>query len=86
MEKAKDMGRKIHIRRCHQCGGVCESVGQLVTECSHCGKHLAPFYYYNERLAMSLITREEADMEYRSSALPLKEYPALWGLTAYWDG
>ena len=79
------MAGKVHIRRCHQCGEVCESQGKLVTECSRCGKHLAPFYYYNERLAMSLISAEEAATEYRSPALPLKDYPVLWGLTVYWD-
>lgn len=79
-------GPKIHIRRCHICGELTERKGQLVSECAHCGKHLAPFYFYNERLAMNLITQAEADQEYRSPALPLREYPAIWGLTAYWDG
>lgn len=34
---------------------------------------------------MNLISQFEADQEYKSPALPLREYPALRGLTAYWD-
>lgn len=36
-------------------------------------------------MAMGLKTAEEASREYKSSALPHKEYPPLWGLTVYWD-
>lgn len=83
--EALKMATKQHIRRCHVCGEVCEAQGQLVTKCEHCGKHLAPFYYFDERQAMNLISPEEADKEYKQSALPLKEYPPLWGLAVYWD-
>jgi hypothetical protein len=64
---------------------MCEAEGQLISEYSHCGKHLSSFYYFNEKLAMNLISREEADKEYKSPALPLSDYPPLWGLAVYWD-
>lgn len=62
-----------------------EAAGSLVDQCSHCGKHLAPYYYFNEKLAMNLVTREEAERDYKSSALPLKDYPPLSGISVYWD-
>ncbi|MBX2988951.1 MAG: hypothetical protein KF802_13765 [Bdellovibrionaceae bacterium] len=79
------MANKVHVRRCHVCGEITEAEGQLVEQCHHCGKHLSPFYYFNERLAMNLISPQEADKEYKSSALPLREYPPVWGLTVYWE-
>lgn len=79
------MASKVHVRRCHVCGEMCEAEGQLVSQCGQCGKHLAPFYYFDESMAMGLKTVEEAASEYKSSALPHKEYPPLWGLTVYWD-
>ena len=79
------MSEKMHVRRCHVCGEVCEAEGALVKDCAQCGKHLASFYYFNEKQAMKLISQEEADKEYKSSALPLKDYPPLWGLAVYWD-
>lgn len=83
--KTRIMAEKWHVRRCHMCGEITEVQGQLLSECAHCGKHLSPFYYFNEKLAMSLITLEQASREYKSSALPHAEYPPIFGLTAYWD-
>lgn len=79
------MSAKVHVRRCHVCGELAEVEDGLVDHCPHCGKHLATFYYFDEKLAMSLVTLEEAAKTYRSSALPLKEYPPLRGLTVYWE-
>ena len=80
------MSCKTHLRRCHVCGSVTECSGNLVNKCGECGKHLPSYYYFDELLAMGLKTIEEAAGEYRSSALPLKEYPPLTGLSVYWDG
>lgn len=82
---AVPMSEKVHVRRCHVCGEINEAQGGLVDRCDHCGKHLAPLYYFNEKRAMNLISQEEADKEYKSSALPLRDYPPLWGLSVYWD-
>ncbi len=79
------MGRKVHVRRCHICGEVNEADGHLVEECSHCGKKLPAFFYFDESLAMGLKTPEQAASEYKSSALPLREYPPLMGISVYWD-
>jgi ribosomal protein S14 len=37
-----------HIRRCHVCGHTNESHSQSIRQCSNCGKHLAPFYFFDE--------------------------------------
>lgn len=79
------MTHKLHVRRCHVCGEMIEAEDRLVETCSSCGKHLASFYYFNEKVAMKLISLEEADKEYKSSVLPLREYPPLRGLVVYWD-
>lgn len=38
----------LHYRRCHLCDHVTEQAGEVVTKCDHCGKHMAPFYFFNE--------------------------------------
>ena len=79
------MSGKTHFRLCHVCGEVNAAENQLVEKCQCCGKPLAPFYYFDESRAMGLKTEAESQAEYRSSALPHREYPPIWGLTAYWD-
>jgi hypothetical protein len=79
------MSKKVHLRRCHVCGEVSCDDDKLVEHCSACKKHLAPFYYFNEMLAMGLITAEVAALDYKSSAMPRKDYPAVLGISVYWD-
>lgn len=76
------METKIHFRRCHVCGTLNEASGQLVGNCSCCGKHLAPFHYFDESIFMGLPLRKE--LQNRETNLPFKSYPPIWGLTAYW--
>ena len=38
----------IHVRRCHKCGGVTEKAGASVDRCEHCGKPIAPFYFFDD--------------------------------------
>ncbi len=76
---------KVHIRRCHVCGECNEAENQLVKECANCGKQLPAFFYFDESVAMGLKTPEAAAKEYKSSALPLREYPPLTGISVYWD-
>jgi hypothetical protein len=76
------METKIHFRRCHICGTLNEAPGQLVANCSCCGKHLAPFHYFDESIFMGLPLRKE--YQTRETNLPFKSYPPIWGLTAYW--
>lgn len=85
------MKNSTHIRRCHVCGCVNEVKGSLVKQCSGCGRHLQPFYFFSEEKALELkLERKESIRLSRTpsaltSALPLAEYPMLIGLTAAWD-
>ena len=77
------MESKTHFRRCHVCGTINEAPGQLVSDCSTCGKHLAPFHYFDESIFMRLPLRKDLK-PIAESVLPFKSYPPIWGLTAYW--
>jgi predicted nucleic acid-binding Zn-ribbon protein len=77
--------RRLHLRRCHYCGHVNEGEEELIHNCSHCKKNLAPFYYFDESKIIGLKSEEEANAEYKSSALPWREYPPVLGLTVYWE-
>lgn len=79
------LATKFHIRRCHVCGAVNEAKNILVHHCDGCGKLLAPFFYFDESRVMGLKSEEAYQAEYKSSALPHREYPPIWGLTAYWE-
>jgi len=83
MQGKENMETKVHFRRCHVCGTLNEAPGQLVTTCTHCQKHLAPFHYFDESIFMGLPQRRELKSS-ESSLLPYKSYPPIWGLTAYW--
>ena len=76
------MSQKVHYRRCHVCGELNEAAGELVRHCHHCGKTLAPFFYFDESKVMGLAVEPRKEQE---SKLPLRDYPPLWGLTAYWE-
>lgn len=83
------MNVKTHFRLCHICGTTNSIEGDLVTACECCGKHLAPFYFFDESRAMGLTDSSfysgELGMKSTESVLPHKEYPPVWGLTAYWE-
>jgi hypothetical protein len=38
-----------YLRRCHVCGATIEKESQSMGCCAHCGKNIAPFYYFDER-------------------------------------
>ena len=68
----------VHIRRCHICGGMTETHGHHVSECEHCGKAMAPFYFFKE---------EEAPLYSDHDLRPvvqLGERKPVLGFTAYW--
>ena len=73
------MEKPIHYRRCHVCGGMNQITKGKVMGCSHCGRSLAPFYYfddtYTQVLSENQVRLEEAEHEYRP----------IYGLTVYWD-
>ncbi|MGE0634379.1 MAG: hypothetical protein AB7O96_18330 [Pseudobdellovibrionaceae bacterium] len=71
----------IHIRRCHVCGEVNESEHGTVHKCENCGKHLAPFYYFDESKCIPL--GDALDSE-KSEAKQDSYYNPIWGLSAFW--
>lgn len=81
------MSLRTHFRVCHQCGTVNSAENDLVTACECCGKHLAPFYFFDESRAMGLDHSNiySSVREVKETLLPHREYPPIWGLTAYWE-
>ena len=73
------MSEPVHVRRCHMCGGINEADDGFVDTCEHCGKSLAPFYYFDDRFSVP-----PSDLVIRSPRLD-GEYRPIQGLTAYWD-
>ena len=76
----------IHVRRCHLCGQVNEVEAAVINKCGSCGKHFAPFLFFNEKAALGL---EGEPVEFRPQAdewqhLMKTQYPPLWGLAVYW--
>src|SRR5262245_1958419 len=75
----------LHVRRCHVCGTVNEEAGASVTRCSKCGKHLAPFYFFEEsRLEGIGDDRLETSLWDHHTLLP-ENYRPLWGFSTYWQ-
>ncbi|MBC7420177.1 MAG: hypothetical protein H7328_05565 [Bdellovibrio sp.] len=77
----------IHVRRCHLCGSVNEIESAVISKCASCGKHFAPFLFFNEKAALGL--EVETQPENRPLAdswqhLMKTQYPPLWGLAVYW--
>jgi hypothetical protein len=71
---------KLHIRRCHLCTGVTENEGAPVDKCLHCGKPMAPFYFFDELDVTPL-----SDAEVRVEAqLKAGQRTPVRGFTAYW--
>lgn len=68
----------VHIRRCHICGGVTESKLDRVSHCQHCGKSLAPFYYFDDTKLMVSSDKIE-------SQIVVGEYRPVYGLTVFWE-
>ena len=81
------MAKRTHIRRCHVCGEVTESKKSTVEKCSSCGKHLAPFYFFDES-QMDGIAEFGYHVFRMDAERPGKKveayYQPIWGLTAFW--
>lgn len=75
-----------HIRRCHVCGEVNECEASSVHKCSHCGKHLAPFYYFDESKLEGLLESGPYLSTWKNPQdLPAGNYNPIWGLSTYWQ-
>jgi len=71
---------RLHIRRCHLCNGVTECEDNVVDRCLHCGKHMAPFYFFNE---MEVTPLSDFDLR-MPPCLKAGERIPVRGFTAYW--
>ena len=72
--------KTVHIRRCHVCGDVSERVGASVDRCEHCGKPIAPFYFFDDFLVPSYSdygTRPDEE-ETVGERLPVRGFTAIW--------
>lgn len=76
-------GRTVtHIRRCHVCGTVNESEGSAVQKCSDCGKHLAPFYYFEESQLEGLGDQQLWWSQFKDT----QDCRPIYGFSTYWTG
>jgi ribosomal protein S14 len=74
-----------HIRRCHVCGSVTESEGSAVHKCASCGKHLAPFYYFDESKLEGLLESGPYLSTWKTTTLSPGAFNPIWGLSTYWQ-
>lgn len=74
-----------HIRRCHVCGHTTELEGSAVHKCAHCGKHLAPFYYFDESKLEGLQEKGPYLSTWKDSLLAPGTFNPIWGLSTYWQ-
>ncbi len=75
----------LHIRRCHVCNHVTTSEASAIHKCSHCGKHLAPFYYFDESKLDGLDELGPYLSDWRNSQLEPGMFNPIWGLSTYWQ-
>ncbi len=73
------MNRPNHFRRCHVCGAINMQATKCVEKCADCGKHLAPFFYFDDRFLPTA-----SDFQLRAP-LAQGEMRPIHGLTAYWE-
>lgn len=71
-----------YLRRCHVCGATIEKNDREGGVCQKCGKHLAPFYYFDERQIIGY--GDKVGISYRLGELN-KTYVPLIGFGLYWE-
>lgn len=74
------------IRRCHVCGAVIDTeqvagAEKIAQRCHCCGKHLAPFYFFDE----SELTGFGDDKLHLSLWKMRSGYSPIWGIFALWS-
>jgi len=75
----------LHIRRCHVCGGVSEQADSAIHKCQHCGKHLAPFYYFDESKLEGIAELGPYLSVWKNAELGTGTFNPIWGLSTYWQ-
>lgn len=71
----------MHIRRCHVCGTVTEQQDSPVERCESCGKHLAPFFFFNSEELERGISDRGLEMSLWKESIG---YSPLWGIAIPW--
>lgn len=72
------MAKVVSIRRCHVCNQCSESENTIY-KCIHCGKHFAPFFYFDDK-------KKPVQGDYTLRPLSLDgEWRPIEGLTVYWE-
>lgn len=74
-------GKVFHIRRCHVCDTVNEGQNKFLLKCQDCGKHFAPFFYYDEGHQIQI----RDDGAHTSVWSLIEGYHPLWGISTYWE-
>ena len=85
------MNKLLHFRRCHLCNHVNMTKEKVVKKCQKCNKHLAPYYYFDERKLYQILQKKSAlPNSYVRAFIQKRQgrqnerYPPLQGLSAYW--
>jgi hypothetical protein len=71
-----------YLRRCHVCGATNEGDRQSLVRCAHCGKHLAPFYYFDEQQIIGF--GDTIELPFRVGDLK-RDYQPLLGIGLFWE-
>lgn len=70
--------KSVFFRRCHVCDVVTEKEGEMVNRCGHCGKAMAPFYFFEDEKVQPLSEHDFRPPRQSGGRFPVR------GLTAYW--
>ncbi|USN48853.1 MAG: hypothetical protein H6626_07130 [Pseudobdellovibrionaceae bacterium] len=69
----------VHFRRCHHCGTLNQNEADKVEKCQQCGRTLAAFHYFDERLVPTVSDRHLRPPQMKNHFTPIQ------GLTVYWE-
>jgi hypothetical protein len=75
------MSKSLNVRRCHVCGGVSESVEDIL-KCLSCSKSLLPFYYFDKKKVSEYADNKPRPEE--AFDMSPQGYGPIRGLTATW--
>lgn len=73
------MAEQTHFRTCHVCGKTSHQEKDPIQKCQHCGKSLAPFFYFDDKYKVILSDTHKRPPVVKGEYLPIH------GLTVYWE-
>lgn len=77
-----NQNRGSYLRRCHVCGATIEKESHEIGQCAQCGKHIAPFYYFDERQIIGF--GDGVVVQFRMGDSK-QGYEPLIGVGLYWE-